>query len=126
IDVGSITQGHGCYYCAIEKNSGENHHWYNPNLTQADREASRSFDPENAKWRMAIYRRDHFTCQVCGQKHDNLNAHHLDGYNWAIDSRYDIDNGITLCIICHRSFHSKYGFGNNTKEQFHEWIGGKR
>ena len=37
--------------------------------------------------------------------------------------RTDESNGITLCKNCHKNFHSIYGFGNNTKEQFEEWIG---
>ena len=49
--------------------------------------------------------------------------HHLDGYNWCIEKRTDETNGITLCENCHKNFHSIYGFGGNTKEQFEEWIG---
>ena len=49
--------------------------------------------------------------------------HHLDGYNWCIEKRTDETNGITLCSNCHKNFYSIYGKGNNTKEQFEEWIG---
>ena len=49
--------------------------------------------------------------------------HHLDGYDNFKDKRYDETNGITLCHNCHYNFHSIYGRGNNTKEQFEEWIG---
>lgn len=28
-----------------------------------------------------------------------------------------------MCEKCHKNFHSQYGNGNNTKEQFEEWIG---
>lgn len=35
----------------------------------------------------------------------------------------DVTNGITLCKSCHTNFHVKYGQGDNTKEQFEEWMG---
>lgn len=41
--------------------------------------------------------------------------------------RYDVNNGITLCIDCHDSskdgsFHNLYGTHNNTIEQLREYI----
>lgn len=50
-----------------------------------------------------------------------VNAHHL--YSWKSYPllRFDIDNGITLCKKCHINFHKKFGYGNNTKEQFIEY-----
>ena len=49
--------------------------------------------------------------------------HHLDSYNWCKEKRVDDTNGITLCENCHKNFHNIYGRGDNTKEQFEEWIG---
>ena len=51
-----------------------------------------------------------------------LEVHHLDGYDWCVEKRTDDTNGITLCETCHKNFHSLYGRGNNTKEQFEEWF----
>ena len=69
-----------------------------------------------------VLKRDSYECQCC-HKSDNLEVHHLDGYNWCIEKRTDDTNGITLCKNCHANFHIKYGRGNNTKEQYEEWIG---
>jgi len=78
-------------------------------------------------WRKAVFDRDHYTCQCCGNISSKgnaveLHAHHLLNWKDNIDARYDISNGITLCDKCHYEFHSKYGKSNNTKEQFDEFI----
>lgn len=112
-----------CRDCANKLNGermrGKNHPNWNPNLTEKDRE-DRRLDGRNKTWRYDVYKRDSFTCQCCGDKSGDLNAHHKDGYNWCKDRRYDVENGITLCFTCHSGFHSKYGYGDNTKEQWDE------
>ena len=76
-------------------------------------------------WRKKVFRRDRYTCQIClDDRGGNLEAHHLNGFDTFIDQRFDIDNGITLCENCHHVFHSCYGFGANTKEQFIDWLRG--
>lgn len=79
------------------------------------------------EWKNNVFKRDNYTCQCCGKRGGNLNAHHL--YNFAEyeDLRYDVDNGITFCEYCHlvnypNSFHSIYGEKNNTPEQVYEFI----
>ncbi|MBQ4523352.1 MAG: HNH endonuclease [Lachnospiraceae bacterium] len=69
-----------------------------------------------------VLKRDNYLCQCCSCS-SNLEVHHLDGYNWCVEKRTDETNGITLCHECHANFHSRYGRGDNTKEQFEEWIG---
>lgn len=73
-------------------------------------------------WRNAVYKRDNYHCIVSDCECTNLNAHHLNAWGTYIDQRYDIDNGITLCEKHHKIFHSIYGYGQNTKEQFIEFI----
>ncbi|WNM55253.1 hypothetical protein CoNPh26_CDS0166 [Staphylococcus phage S-CoN_Ph26] len=58
---------------------------------------------------------------VCNQN-GYLHAHHLDGYHWCKDKRYDLNNGVTLCKDHHFNFHKQYGYKNNTKEQFEEYL----
>jgi hypothetical protein len=83
---------------------------------------SRRLDYEAKDWAIRIKERDKYKCLVCGKSPSGeLTSHHLYSYNDYIDLRYDIDNGITLCEQCHYSFHKKYGFKKNTKEQFKEW-----
>lgn len=110
-----------CPKCAINKILGKNNHRYNPNLTDEDR-ANRRLLPENKEWRNRVYTRDNYTCQCCGQKGGNLNAHHLNGFNWDKEHRTSKLNGITLCKKCHNEFHSIHDKGNNTIIQFRDFI----
>lgn len=74
------------------------------------------------KWRLEVFSRDKYTCQTCGDSRGgNLNAHHIMSYNKFSDFRLLPINGITLCEVCHKDFHSKYGNGNNTLIQFIQW-----
>ena len=59
-------------------------------------------DPVYKEWRISIYKRDKFKCQMpgCSSK-KYLNAHHIQKWASASMLRYDIDNGITLCRSCH-------------------------
>lgn len=111
----------------------ENNPWYgkprfgaqNPNYdtekTDEERELGRII-PGYKEWVRSVYERDKYTCQCCGDNRGhNLNAHHLDGYNWCKEKRLDISNGVTLCETCHIMFHRSYGFHDNTREQYEEF-----
>lgn len=117
-------------YCSYRcKNShaskiyvGENSVNWNPFLSAEDRAKNRGI-PGYDEWRLAVYKRDKFTCVCCGDsKGGNLIAHHKDGYHWAKERRIDVTNGVTLCESCHSDFHKTYGFTNNTERQFEDWI----
>ena len=117
------------YECKDKANSiyysKENHPRWNPDLTEEDRIRGRMLS-EDKQWRKQVFERDNYTCQCCGDnKGGNLNAHHKDGYNWCEERRYDVTNGVTLCEDCHKEFHDIYGYGNNTEEQYNEWINNK-
>lgn len=67
---------------------------------------------EQRLWREAVFARDGWTCQDCHSRSGNgkrvvLNAHHVKLFSKYPELRTAIDNGITLCIPCHRNIHNK-------------------
>lgn len=57
---------------------------------------------ELREWRKAVFLRDDYTCQVCGNRGGKLNAHHIKSYVLYPDLREDVGNGRTLCEPCHK------------------------
>lgn len=105
-------------------NSKENCYNWNPNKTQEERESNRGFQ-EYAEFIRRVLIRDNYTCIITGKtrKETDLEVHHLNGYNWCIEGRTDVKNAVTITKDLHKAFHKKYGYGNNTKEQFLEFVG---
>jgi 5-methylcytosine-specific restriction endonuclease McrA len=48
------------------------------------------------------FERDHYTCLVCGEVGGRINAHHIKSFKDYPELRFEVDNGITLCINCHK------------------------
>lgn len=61
------------------------------------------------EWRKAVFERDDYTCQKCGQRGGKLNAHHDLPVSKAPLFMLDIGNGITLCKECHKMMHREGG-----------------
>jgi hypothetical protein len=59
-------------------------------------------------WRESVFARDHWNCQNCGY-HGDMHAHHIKSFADYPELRFAIDNGITLCIPCHRKLHKQVG-----------------
>lgn len=57
---------------------------------------------EYKEWRTAVFERDKYTCQSCGKRTRNLEAHHIKEKANYPELMYDINNGVTLCHECHK------------------------
>lgn len=105
--------------------TGAIHQNYNPNLSDEEREIQRN-TLDNTKWRSSVYIRDGYKCIICGDKKGgNLIAHHILNWSKCKNSRYDVNNGITMCEECHKAFHGIYGYNDNNMYQLEEFYKGK-
>ena len=57
------------------------------------------------QWRRRVFKRDNYTCQMCSVRGGKLNAHHIKGFAEDKLLRYNMRNGITLCVKCHKKVH---------------------
>lgn len=80
----------------------------------------RKEDYLHIRWAQEVKRRDGFACVICG-RNGYLNAHHKNAYASFPEQRYDVDNGVTLCQQHHDEYHSIYGKGRNTEDEFEEF-----
>ena len=60
---------------------------------------------EYIKWRRIVYERDNYTCLNCGVRGVFLHPHHIKSYTYYPEDRYDVENGVTLCVSCHHQLH---------------------
>lgn len=52
-------------------------------------------------WRLEVYKRDLYECQICGVRGGTLAANHIKRFSDSPELRMEITNGITLCELCH-------------------------
>lgn len=107
--------------CKFLCQKGDKNLKYNHDLSDEDREKNRRC-PRYRKWVKKIFERDNYTCAFCNLRGGQLNAHHLNSWDWYKKGRYWKSNGITLCKKCHIDFHKCFGYGSNTKKQFRRWM----
>lgn len=73
-------------------------------------------DPQYKAWRLSVYRRDKFCCQMPGCKQKGfkakIQAHHIKTWAAFPELRFQMTNGITLCKLCHQKI--------GTQEQSYE------
>ena len=103
-----IISYHGKKYCSRECSHAamvgeKSARWLDGKSLERDRAR---LGTQLKEWRINVFKRDNYTCQHCGEN-KKLHAHHI--IEWAKEesSRFDIDNGLTVCVICHGKIHGK-------------------
>lgn len=107
-----------CGNCSRPKS--ETHPNYNPLSDRYNRRDSNEYKIFTKQ----VFKRDNYKCIICGSN-QKLNAHHLNGWHWYPQGRFDPNNAVTLCGHkdgCHIMFHKIYGKKLNTKIQFEQFI----
>jgi len=83
---------------------GENSHWWKGGVSQVNRtfreNVMRTLEYRN--WRRNVFERDDYTCQECKQRGGVLNADHVKPFALYPKLRFELTNGRTLCVECHR------------------------
>lgn len=92
-------------------------HWVEPNKRKTPLYKQIRDSIKMKEWRMAIFIRDNWTCQICNNRGSiQLNADHIKPFYLLIkenkilnleqaiecDILWDIKNGRTLCVDCHK------------------------
>ncbi len=54
------------------------------------------------EWRRKVFERDNYTCQICFRRGGLLEPHRIRNMATHPELAFDINNGITLCIGCHK------------------------
>jgi hypothetical protein len=92
--------------------SGENHHNWQGGKTPEKLKVRNSIKYRD--WRTAVFERDNYTCQECGIRGGILNADHIKPFSLFPELRFDVDNGRTLCVPCHKK---TVTYGGRTKRR---------
>ena len=58
-----------------------------------------------AEWRLSVFKRDRYRCQHCGARGEH--AHHVKSFSTHPALRFNVANGLTLCIPCHDKAHGR-------------------
>lgn len=137
----------GCKQCANRRLNGKGH-W---NYKGGESEVLDYFRKNINQWKFDVFKRNNFKCFLTGSDNDCV-VHHLKSFNLIISescqelniklerkikdydaetfeklknkvfSKHTINEGIVLQRKVHNKFHSIYGLGNNTNEQFEDFV----
>lgn len=143
-----LYKGTGCRECYKLDFRGPNH----PLWKGGPSEVKEYIRKNIRAWKRQVLIRDNFQCILTKENSSSLVVHHLKSFNTILNEAskntgipilqkltdyeneeylqltnevirlHDINNGVTLTKDVHDLFHEIYGKGNNTPEQFKEFI----
>lgn len=85
-----------------ERMSGERHPLWIKDRTQIDLNKRRHWSTKCIKWRESVFLRDGYKCKINNKDCcSTIQAHHILNWKDYPELRFDINNGITLCLAHH-------------------------
>lgn len=98
------------------RNKGDRHYLWKSDRTISQENQRIRTSTEYIQWRSDVYQRDNWTCQTCFIKGGRLEAHHIKSFSEYPESRFILNNGITLCKECHKLTDNYAGRNKNAKQ----------
>jgi len=83
-----------------ESKKGDKTHLWKGGICNVNSAIRTSF--EYKEWRKSVFIRDDYTCQLCGIVGGKLQADHIKQFAYYPELRFDINNGRSLCVPCHK------------------------
>ena len=92
----------------IGKNKREKCHFWRGGITLENKLIRSGI--EFKEWRKKVFERDNYICQICNKRSKKeiqviLHPHHIKSFAKYPEERFNVENGITLCIDCHKYIH---------------------
>lgn len=108
----------GTNYCSTEcqnvgasiYKSGENSPGWKGGISYQGKRIRKNIEWKT--WRKSVFERDNYTCKICNDRSGKnnpveLHPHHIKSFSKFHELRFDVNNGITLCVKCHHELHKK-------------------
>lgn len=83
-----------------ESRKGDKWHTWKGGLTKVHLAIRNSL--EYKLWRESVFKRDNWTCVFCKKVGGRLNADHIKPFAVFPEQRFELSNGRTLCVPCHK------------------------
>lgn len=100
LDCNVLLSGYSQKYCRKHAQLGSRGPRWKGGLTPIFKIIRHSF--EYKEWRKNIFERDDYVCQKCNKRGSELHAHHIKCFADYPGLRFDLNNGETLCVECHK------------------------
>lgn len=95
---------------------GDKSHFWKGGITKDSKIIRSSYDYKS--WRESVFERDNHTCQLCNTRGGVLNADHIKPFAYFPELRFDINNGRTLCLGCHKQTDTYMGRAKTLYESY--------
>lgn len=120
---GNFQIGARCATCQHINFRGKNNPNWIDGLSKIRKSERYAVRQPSHSWKNSLLWKYNFICQKCKKqlRKKHLVGHHLNGWKWAVEDRFNEKNGACLCVSCHKEFHNKYGYTNNTIIQYNDW-----